>query len=55
MLHAAFVRTVGAPDRIYVTRSDRSEVSWPFPTYGDGLPHAFEDLRTGAKRRGVAR
>lgn len=39
MLRAAFVRVVGERDRIYVTRSDGSEVSWPFPTYGDGLPH----------------
>lgn len=39
MLTAAFVRTVGERDRIYVVRSDGSEVSWVFPTYGDALPH----------------
>jgi hypothetical protein len=44
MLRAAFVRTVGQPDRIYVTRSDGSEVSWPFPTYGEGLPHDLVHL-----------
>jgi hypothetical protein len=44
MLKAAFVRTVGERDRIYVTRSDGTEVSWPFPTYGDGLPHDLVHL-----------
>jgi hypothetical protein len=39
VLKASFVRTVGDRDRIYVVRSDGSEVSWAFPTYGDGLPH----------------
>ena len=39
MLTAAFVRTVGERDRIHVTRSNGSEVSWVFPTYGDVLPH----------------
>ena len=39
MLNASFVRTVGDRDRIYVTRSDGSEVSWVFPTYGDVPPH----------------
>ena len=38
-MKASFVRTEGAPDRIYVVRSDGSETSWSFPTYGDGLPH----------------
>jgi len=39
MLNAAFVRTVGDRDRIYVRRSDGREVSWSFPTYGDVPPH----------------
>jgi hypothetical protein len=39
MLNASFVRTLGDRDRIYVSRSDRSEVSWAFPTYGDVPPH----------------
>ena len=39
MLKATFVRTAGERDRIYVTRSDGSEVSWSFTSYGDGLPH----------------
>jgi hypothetical protein len=38
-LTASFLRTAGERDRIYVTRSDGSEASWSFPTYGDGLPH----------------
>jgi hypothetical protein len=39
VLRATFVRTAGERDRVYVTRSDGTEVSWSFPTYGDGLPH----------------
>ena len=39
MLRASFVRTVGDRDRIYVVRSDGSEVNWAFPNYGDALPH----------------
>jgi hypothetical protein len=39
MLEASFVRTVGDRDRIYVTRSNGSEVNWVFPTYGDVPPH----------------
>jgi len=44
VLRAAFVRTAGARDRIYVTRTDGSEVSWSFPTYGDALPHDLVHL-----------
>ena len=39
-----FVRTVGAPDRVYVRRSDGSETSWSFPTYGDAIPHDMVHL-----------
>src|SRR5436190_1128700 len=39
VLKASFVRTVGERDRIYVVRSDGSEVNWAFPAYGDALPH----------------
>jgi hypothetical protein len=44
MLKATFVRVKGERDRIYVHRSDGSEVSWVFPTYGDGLPHDLVHL-----------
>ena len=44
MLRAAFVRNVGERDRVYVTRSDGSETSWLFPTYGDALPHDLVHL-----------
>lgn len=44
MLEAVFVRIVGARDRVYVTRSNGTEVSWVFPTYGDGLPHDLVHL-----------
>jgi hypothetical protein len=43
-LRARFVRTVGERDRVYVRRSDGSETSWVFPTYGDGLPHDLVHL-----------
>jgi len=39
MLNASFVRTEGERDRIYVRRSDGSEVNWVFPTFGDVPPH----------------
>ena len=39
VLRASFVRTVGERDRIYVVRSDGSEVNWAFPNYGEALPH----------------
>jgi hypothetical protein len=39
MLNASFVRTVGERDRVYVTRSNGSEVNWVFPTFGDVPPH----------------
>ena len=44
MLRIRFVRTVGQPDRIYVRRSNGSEVSWSFPTYGLQLPHDLVHL-----------
>lgn len=44
MLRAVFVRTVGERDRIYVTRSDGSELSWAFPSYGDAPPHDLVHL-----------
>ncbi|MDI1448108.1 hypothetical protein [Polyangium sp. 6x1] len=43
-LRAAFVRVPGQRDRIYVHRSDGTEVSWVFPTYGDELPHDLVHL-----------
>jgi hypothetical protein len=39
-----FVHTRGAPDRVYVRRSDGSETSWSFPTYGDAVPHDLVHL-----------
>ncbi len=43
-MQISFVRTVGSPDRVYVHRSDGSEISWTFPTYGDQLPHDLVHL-----------
>jgi hypothetical protein len=43
-LRIAFVRHRGRRDRIYVTRSDSSTLSWDFPSYGDGLPHDLVHL-----------
>lgn len=44
VLKATFVRTQGQRDRIYVTRSNGSQVQWVFPTYGDRLPHDLVHL-----------
>jgi hypothetical protein len=45
IMRVAFVRTAGEKDRVYVTRSDGSEVSWAFPSYGEaGLPHDLVHL-----------
>jgi hypothetical protein len=43
-LRARFVRTVGERDRVYVRRSDGSETSWEFASYGEGLPHDLVHL-----------
>lgn len=43
-MEVAFVRAAGKRDRIYVQRADGSEVSWSFPSYGDGLPHDLVHL-----------
>jgi hypothetical protein len=44
-----FVRTVGAPDRIYVDRGAGGEGRWSFPTYGDELPHDLVHLVVEAR------
>lgn len=54
-MEITFVRTGGKHDRVYAKRSDGSETSWTFPTYGDEVPHdlvhlvveAVFDLRDG--------
>jgi len=43
-LTARFVRTAGQPDRVYVRRSNGSEVSWSFPSFGADLPHDLVHL-----------
>lgn len=43
-MDVSFVRVRGQRDRIYVHRTDGSEVSWVFPTYGDQLPHDLVHL-----------
>lgn len=49
MLQATFVRTAGDRDRVYVTRSDGTELSWSFPTYGDRIPHDLVHLVVEAR------
>lgn len=44
VMEISFVRVRGQRDRIYVRRTDGSEVSWVFPTYGDELPHDLVHL-----------
>jgi hypothetical protein len=43
-MRARFVRTEGQRDRVYVTRTDGTETSWAFPSYGDALPHDLVHL-----------
>ena len=38
-MEITFVRTGGKHDKIYVHRTDGSETSWTFPSYGDEVPH----------------
>jgi hypothetical protein len=44
VLEASFVRVPGQRDRVHVRRSDGSEASWVFPSYGAGLPHDLVHL-----------
>lgn len=39
-----FVRVAGQPDRIYVKRSNGTEVAWEFPTFGSEIPHDMMHL-----------
>ena len=38
-MRVTFVKTIGNRDRVYVRFPDGREKSWPFPTYGEHLPH----------------
>jgi len=38
-MEISFVRTVGSRDRVYVRRTNGTETSWAFPSYGDYVPH----------------
>jgi len=44
VLHASFVRVPGQRDRIYVQRTDGTEASWVFPSYGTAPPHDLVHL-----------
>jgi hypothetical protein len=44
ILQASFLRVPGQRDRIHVRRSDGSETSWVFPSYGTLLPHDLVHL-----------
>src|SRR5262249_5593576 len=43
-MEIAFVRTQGQADRMYVRRTDGTEVSWSFPTFGNYIPHDLVHL-----------
>jgi hypothetical protein len=43
-MRVRFVRTAGQPDRVYVRRSNGSELSWSFPSFGADLPHDLVHL-----------
>jgi hypothetical protein len=44
-----FVRIAGEADRIYVRRSDGSETSWTFPSFGIEVPHDLVHLVVESK------
>jgi hypothetical protein len=43
-MEISFVRTHNYPDRIYVLRTNGTEVSWSFPTFGNYVPHDLVHL-----------
>src|SRR5262245_2973966 len=43
-MEVSFVRTQGERDRIYVRRTNGTEVSWVFSSYGDYDPHDLVHL-----------
>lgn len=43
-MRVTFVKTIGNRDRVYVRLPDGREKSWPFPTYGEQLPHDLVHL-----------
>jgi hypothetical protein len=44
VMRVTFVRTIGNRDRVYVRFPDGREKSWPFPSYGENLPHDLVHL-----------
>ena len=43
-MNIRFVRIAGQADRIYVRRSNGSELGWEFPTFGNEIPHDMVHL-----------
>src|SRR5215470_13391580 len=43
-MEVSFVRSQGQRDRIYVRRTNGTEVSWVFPTFGNYIPHDLVHL-----------
>jgi hypothetical protein len=43
-MRVTFVKTIGLRDRVYVRFPDGREKSWPFPNYGEHLPHDLVHL-----------
>src|SRR5262245_317246 len=43
-MEISFVRTQGQRDRVYVRRTNGTEVSWVFPTFGNYIPHDLVHL-----------
>jgi hypothetical protein len=43
-MQVSFVRSHGARDRIYVRRTNGTEVSWVFPSFGNYVPHDLVHL-----------
>src|SRR5262245_52690392 len=43
-MEISFVRTQAQRDRVYVRRTNGTEVSWAFPTFGNYVPHDLVHL-----------
>jgi hypothetical protein len=54
-MEVSFVRIRGQRDRICVHRTDGSEVSWVFPTYGDELLRRLREAWRAIEAKGTIR
>lgn len=43
-MQITFLHRAGQPDHVFVQRTDGSQIDWPFPNFGQGLPHDLVHL-----------